>query len=170
MLKFNIGPLLGKPPGTKAFFDIDDDSYLTSIDGLQSCGRAAGRVQLLKMPHEFNVQIKDLRAAAEGTCSRCLAKFSYQLNIPLVEREFIIDLPARDIGVGEDVFYVDKQTNEIDISQMVREELLLHFPAIPVCSESCKGLCDKCGINLNFQTCSCTHTTEAKISPFEFPK
>jgi uncharacterized protein len=45
--------------------------------------------------------------------------------------------------------------DEIDIADLVRESLLLAQPLKKLCKEECKGLCPKCGINLNVSTCSC---------------
>ena len=43
----------------------------------------------------------------------------------------------------------------IDISEVVREQLLLELPEQVFCSEDCKGLCPKCGVNRNLIDCSC---------------
>ncbi|MGL5514994.1 MAG: YceD family protein, partial [Sporomusa sp.] len=52
--------------------------------------------------------------------------------------------------------------DEIDIIDLIRENILLAAPIKPVCSQSCRGLCPECGINLNIHTCSCIST---KIDP-----
>lgn len=167
MLTFNIGGLLHKPQGSKADFDFEELLKLDPQDGAVLTEPVKGHVQILKLPHEFNVQIKNLHTAAECVCARCLKSFKCNIDIPLVSREFIIDLPARNIGSGEEVNYIKKTGNEIDIGPMIREEILLHFPPIPLCFEGCKGLCDKCGINLNLKSCSCrpSRSSAKPLSP-----
>lgn len=44
----------------------------------------------------------------------------------------------------------------VDLTEDIREGLLLHIPGFPVCSERCKGLCPQCGADLNKGSCSCT--------------
>lgn len=44
----------------------------------------------------------------------------------------------------------------LDISTMVREELLLEYPIKALCSDTCKGICPVCGVNLNTETCTCS--------------
>lgn len=44
---------------------------------------------------------------------------------------------------------------EIDLTEDVREELLLAVPSCFYCSPDCKGICPMCGTNLNHATCSC---------------
>lgn len=168
MLKFHVGALLHKPQGALERFDITQSHHFENADELHLTQPVTGRVQLLKLPHEINVQISDLETRAEFQCGRCLAGFSHNIQIPLISREFIIDLPERDLEEGEEVHYVNKNTNEIELDNMVREELLLHFPEFPLCSKSCKGLCDQCGANLNKKTCSCTRV-ESRNAPFKLP-
>lgn len=44
---------------------------------------------------------------------------------------------------------------EVDLRPAVREGWLLETPAFVVCRPACKGLCAKCGANLNLGACSC---------------
>ncbi|MEK7085982.1 MAG: DUF177 domain-containing protein, partial [Patescibacteria group bacterium] len=43
----------------------------------------------------------------------------------------------------------------IDLGEFLRQEIILHFPLIPVCSKSCKGLCPTCGKDKNKEDCDC---------------
>ena len=47
------------------------------------------------------------------------------------------------------------QGDEIDIGEMLREHIVLSEPLKPVCREDCRGLCPRCGINLNQDSCTC---------------
>ena len=46
----------------------------------------------------------------------------------------------------------------LDLRPAVREEWLLAAPAFVLCREDCKGLCPRCGADLNEGPCSCTKT------------
>lgn len=48
----------------------------------------------------------------------------------------------------------------LDVTPDVREDLLLEIPGYPVCSADCKGLCPRCGTNLNRASCSCSRTPD----------
>jgi uncharacterized protein len=52
--------------------------------------------------------------------------------------------------------YLPIETDKIDISQDVRDFCIIALPMKKLCSEDCKGLCFKCGTNLNEKECSCT--------------
>jgi uncharacterized protein len=61
---------------------------------------------------------------------------------------------------GETAF----RDNILDLSELVREQVLLALPMNPVCEESCRGVCPKCGQNLNRGECDCEAAEEE--SPF----
>lgn len=44
----------------------------------------------------------------------------------------------------------------IDITDAIRQGVLLRIPPWPLCKPTCKGLCMKCGTNLNLKKCSCS--------------
>ena len=168
MVKVAVGNLLHKPEGSREDFLIDDHIEFDAKDGVKLTSNITAKIRLLKLPHEISAQVKDLNTSVEYVCDRCLTRIGLKIYIPVAEREFIIDLPRHAIEEGEDVYYMDKNSTEIDLSGMLREEILLHFPGVAVCSESCKGLCDKCGKNLNESDCGCKHNTGGEASPFKF--
>ncbi len=57
-------------------------------------------------------------------------------------------------------FYEKPNKNEIDLTDDIREDILIGLPQKFVCSESCKGLCFHCGQNLNIKKCSCNTESE----------
>lgn len=168
MLKIDVGHLINSPVGSREEFDLDEMAHFDEKDSLRLKKNIKAEVKLLKLPHEINIQIYDLNTSIETACVRCLKIFDYIIYIPFAEREFIIDLPKRDLETGEDVYYVDKATNEIDLNGMLREEVLLHFSEVRVCSPLCRGLCVKCGMNLNNQSCNCHGQEKPTITPFKF--
>ena len=60
------------------------------------------------------------------------------------------------IAVKDLFFHFEKVRDmEIDLTEDVREELLLAVPSCFYCSPDCKGICPMCGTNLNHASCSC---------------
>ena len=60
------------------------------------------------------------------------------------------------IAVKDLCFHFEKVRDlEVDLTEDVREELLLAVPSCFYCSPDCKGICPMCGANLNHETCSC---------------
>lgn len=58
---------------------------------------------------------------------------------------------------------------EVDITDDIREEILLAIPQNFHCSESCQGLCPGCGANLNTESCRCEPGDEEELPPEDSP-
>jgi uncharacterized protein len=52
-----------------------------------------------------------------------------------------------------DVTYLED--DQINTDQLLRENLLLSLPLQPLCRDDCRGLCPRCGANLNQEPCGC---------------
>ena len=71
-------------------------------------------------------------------CGRCLESFDQDLD-----QEF-------------DFHYTfDPQMTAIDVGEDIRQEIILNFPDKVMCGPDCRGLCARCGVNLNTGTCGC---------------
>ena len=70
------------------------------------------------------------------------------------------ELQQEDMEIG---YY---QGGVIDVRPLVSEQIYLALPQNPHCREECRGLCQKCGANLNEKQCACSVTDEVKNSPF----
>jgi uncharacterized protein len=53
------------------------------------------------------------------------------------------------------------QGEEVDLSPLIREQVLLALVDRPLCREDCRGLCPRCGVNLNERECGCVAETPA---------
>jgi DUF177 domain-containing protein len=97
----------------------------------------------------------------EGECDRCLESAELEVNREFTlqyrrstgkeeedESEIGLDDAETEIGYYEGV--------GVELTTVLREQLLLWIPMHWVCSESCKGICPECGENLNRQTCGCS--------------
>lgn len=102
----------------------------------------------------------DLWAHLQGTCSRCLAEYPFQ-----VARKFALVLaPVSELGPDEagdreltadDLALSFYGGDEIDLSPLVEEQLILALPTRPLCDPACRGLCPQCGAVLNAEECGC---------------
>ena len=110
-----------------------------------------------------------LRASYRGTfeipCARCLDPVQHDLS-----GEF--DLLFRPLGVDSDASERAISTPETEIGyyhdgglvleDVVREQVFLSLPVRSLCGEDCKGLCPRCGKNLNSESCTCD---KASVDP-----
>ncbi len=103
---------------------------------------------MFRMKNGLSVVLNNITSTTEQTCSRCLDKFSQKLEIEEAEAHFYEKPPQKDFDSLE-VYFIQMQNMSIDLTDALRQEIILHFPMIPVCSERCKGLCPSCQVNLN---------------------
>ena len=90
-------------------------------------------------------------------CSRCLelvkVPFSLTLertlNMKQTDEDRITDLDEQPYLQGYN----------LDVDRLVRDELLLNLPMKVLCNEDCKGICNRCGANLNYETCDCDRSS-----------
>jgi uncharacterized protein len=109
-----------------------------------------------------------VNTVASMTCSRCLKPTRMNISEPftLLVR-FAADRysggnasgTAPDSRGDEDVKYVPPDADRIDITDELRQILLLALPVKPLCAENCRGLCPRCGIDLNTGSCHCRRKT-----------
>jgi len=80
-------------------------------------------------------------------CDRCLEPFQIQIS----EKTDLVVTP--DSSVDDEAVF--PMNDEIDITGTVRDTLVLAIPLKKVCREDCRGLCPRCGANLNREECTC---------------
>ena len=116
-----------------------------------------------------------IRGTVDGSvllnCCRCLNDYSYSLNIlfdeeydPKAEVDRVEDqeLHKEDLGLS---YYRD---DEIDVTEVVKEQVLLSVPMKPLCNEECRGICSRCGIDLNKGSCACRHEElDPRLEPLQ---
>jgi DUF177 domain-containing protein len=92
-----------------------------------------------------------------GTCSRCLEDYAFPLDHPFV---FVLT-PRAAVGEPEARLTADDlalsfyEGEEIHLTPLVHEQAILALPTRPLCREDCRGLCARCGANLNAGPCGC---------------
>jgi uncharacterized protein len=86
-------------------------------------------------------------------CDRCLDPYTQKVEEPL---ELIVSTDP-ETEQDDDIVLLNPHDVEIDLRSYVRETLLLAVPFKKLCSPACKGLCVRCGANMNRESCSCKH-------------
>ena len=77
----------------------------------------------------------------EAVCSRCGADFDFTVAVP----DFLAS------------FETDEKTEIVDLTDELRQSIILALPTYPVCRADCRGVCPTCGKNLNEGSCACVH-------------
>ena len=131
-------------------FDVESDNI-----GLDSRFSQRVRVQadLEKTGHQLH-----LRAGAQTrvqcTCDRCVDEFQSPLSTHF-EIVYLMGENPGPPGSEAEVQYLGPEMNVIDLGEDVRQFLILAVPQKLLCKDDCRGLCPKCGSNMNNVRCNC---------------
>ncbi len=116
------------------------------------------------------------RTTLELGCSRCLARYRHPLreSFRVVLEPAEGRVPAEPDGagalarhgmcVGDELEAGWYRGNQIDLSAYFQEVVALALPSQPLCREECRGLCPRCGVDRNTDSCTCEQA--ALGSPF----
>ena len=149
MLRLHINQLRDDPTSTQGTLQPEDPAFeglglrLLGPAGVAGVLQRAGDGDFLWRGH--------VRARFEGECRRCVTDVALELD------DDVDVLFSADPDLVEDpsVYPLEAGADVIDVTPAVREELVLRVPAFPLCRPDCKGLCAKCGADLNAGPCSC---------------
>jgi uncharacterized protein len=133
---------VGEPPEVNPTegCDIDGDISLS--------GRLTNNNGILHLDGDVDVSYI-------SACYRCLCKVKKVLKLKMRE-DFISSVDAKET----DMYPFEGKT--LDISKVLNDNIVLNLPMKHLCSDLCKGLCSKCGGNMNDKPCGCV---EDSIDP-----
>lgn len=109
-----------------------------------------------------------VKADVVGTCDRCLEEARFSIASE-VDEYFLFELPAKEDQADDeddvDFSLVNTENNTIDLSDAVNAGIIMETPFVVLCSPDCKGLCPRCGANLNEGDCGCAAKSQAEPDP-----
>lgn len=153
-MKLNITDII-KVNG--ASMDVD---FNETIEGLDNVGNGLRFDQPVKFSGKLvnNSGILELEGRMTtgytAQCFRCLTEIAGKIDIK-VDEDFVNSSSAKK---GEDEVYT-YEGNVLEIDKALKDNIVLNTPMKMVCSENCRGLCPKCGANLNEKECGCKEDT-----------
>lgn len=131
-----------------------EDSAILELDpsaGLSAAGEIKYDLMATMTGMDLLVTGK-VKLSVTAECGCCLEPFPMELSVSDVCH-----------------LYENAEGQEIDITEDLREDLLLALPIVFKCSPDCKGICTGCGANLNTEKCSCGKTRKKKKTEPEQP-
>lgn len=101
-------------------------------------------------------------AAGEEACSRCagIARLDLRVDLLVVADRRGSDSPDDEAALEQEGSLLYHDGIELDLEDPVREALILEVPVVILCRPDCRGLCPRCGQDLNQGDCSCSGSEE----------
>lgn len=99
-----------------------------------------------------------IRAAMRCRCDRCAREFDKTLDLP-VEARLATELEDED-----DPDYYLLRGDELDIDDLLESVFILSMDQQMLCWEDCRGLCPRCGADLNEGDCGCRPESDPRLA------
>ncbi len=130
-------------------FSLSDDFVLKTPVSFK--GRVANNTGIVSLSGTASF-------SAVVTCSRCAEEFSRDFTVGIEH------LLAQSLNDEDNDDYIVTENAELDLSQLICEDIVLSLPPRFLCSEDCKGLCSRCGKNLNNGPCGCKKEVDPRMA------
>jgi uncharacterized protein len=153
---YNVAQLMKASIGATLEADIHEEDIQLDED-LKVIGPIDGHARIRRTNQGLLVDgWVDLTVQLE--CNRCLKEFEHPMHLTFMEQFH----PTVDVFTGvslppiedEDIFPIDDH-HQVDLTEAIRQHVLLDIPMVALCREDCAGLCPQCGKDLNLGTCDC---------------
>ena len=154
-MQLNVAHLLKGVPGSSqavsldASFDRSEDTHAEHVHG---------RIRLVRLDGGIWVT-GQLNATVFCSCSRCLRNYSFGTQLQLDDIYYPVVAKTNGMRLAlppeaDPSFTIDHH-HMLDITESVRQSIILATPMKPLCQKECAGICSECGINRNEATCVC---------------
>ena len=95
-----------------------------------------------------------------GVCDRCASDFTSDVEFPL-DVVLVTELSNEE---NEDEWVFPLEGDSADLDDIIRTVFVLNMDSKLLCKPDCKGICCRCGKNLNFEACSCQKELDPRFA------
>lgn len=145
-----IAKLIGCPGSYVPFsseFDFSDMVFGSSrpvTDPVKASGTVVNTAGVLLLDGTIHANI-------HGVCDRCTREFDRQIEIPV---HAVLETDADSLDT-DDLWTFPVEGDAVDLEEIIRTAFVLEMDSKLLCSVDCKGLCFRCGADLNLSQCRC---------------
>ena len=158
-MRLGLSQIIDRPGESVSFSDVVDLSdlqYGTSFpvtEPVKAEGTVRNTAGVLVMKGKISTCI-------HGICDRCTAAFDRELEI-LIDAVLVTELANEE---NEDEWVFTLEGDSADLEDIVRTIFVLNMDSKLLCSDDCKGLCCRCGKNLNDGPCDCEKEIDPRLA------
>ena len=183
MIRIHIGSILENGLDIEQTIAAEQLPLLTEIPGEDRVvfdRPIQARIHATRFGDTVGIQ-GTLSTGVKISCCRCLKSFDLS-----IETEFTATaIPQHDDAPSgseekeeieltpEEMDVLHYSGDHIDLKEEVTQQIIMALPIKPLCRKTCKGLCSRCGTDLNTSTCQCEKKSKdspfAALKTFSFP-
>lgn len=154
-LQYNVATLLKEPVGSTRDYDLDSGVLIENDE--PHVERVAGHATLLRTNDGLLVTAR-VDGSQRERCSRCLREIAVPVHLEIVEQFYLSVDPVTGAKVpppeDPDALRIDAR-HTLDLEDTVRQYWTVSRAMQPLCRPDCRGLCPRCGADLNGGECAC---------------
>ena len=156
-MRLDLSNIINIPGNSKSFDYQPDlgDMDFDCVNGFTEPVRAIGQVKnsagVLSLEAEISAEL-------DCVCARCLREFSKSVRL---HTEVVLVEEAQD-EEDPDIYLLDG--DYIDLDEVIITEFVLSLDQKILCDEDCKGLCPRCGKDLNDGACDCRPDADPRLA------
>lgn len=153
----NVKPIL-HTPGKRLDFQFELDLSDMEFSGRYPISRpvaVSGEVRNTAGILELSL---NARSTLDAVCDRCGKAFVREKDVPFA------CMLAEELQNEENDEIVLLEDGMVDVGDLARTAFILDMDTKTLCSEDCKGLCPRCGADLNLGPCSCKKETDPRLA------
>ena len=153
----NVKPIL-HTPGKRLDFQFELDLSDMEFSGRYPINRpvaVSGEVRNTAGILELTL---NARSTLDAVCDRCGKAFAQEKDVPFA------CMLAEELQNEENDEIVLLEDGMVDVGDLARTAFILDMDTKTLCSEDCKGLCPRCGADLNLGPCSCKKETDPRLA------
>ena len=102
----------------------------------------------------------EITTCIHGVCDRCAGNFDREINFP-IDVVLVTEMANEE---NEDEWVFPLEGDSADLDDIVRTVFVLNLDSKLLCKEDCKGLCHRCGKNLNDGPCNCQKERDPRFA------
>lgn len=155
----DLKPIMATPGDTIPFlesFDLSDLCYGVSYpvsEAVIAEGTVRNTAGVLVMKGTVRTRI-------HGVCDRCAGEFQRDVSFP-IDAVLVTELSSEE---DEDENIFPLVGDSANLEEIVRTVFVLNLDSKLLCREDCKGICPRCGKNLNLGKCDCRKEPDPRLA------
>lgn len=152
----NLEPVFHNEGGRHAFeysFSLAQDD----LPGIYDCSLVSVTGEVMNRAGIVSLEAKVVFTFST-VCARCAKSVTRKMTLP------VSHILVASLNDEENDLYIVVADMRLALDELIRENILLHFPGRVLCSPECKGLCTSCGADLNEGPCACKKAIDPRLS------
>ena len=153
----DVKPIL-RAPGKRLDFQFELDLSDVDFSGRYPVSRSVAVTGTVRNSADVLTLTMNISSTLDAVCDRCGKEFLQEKEVPFT------CMLAEEVQNEDNDEIVLLEEGKVDLGDLARTLFILDMDTKTLCSEDCKGLCSRCGADLNLGPCSCKKEIDPRMA------